>query len=220
VWVHFGIPKTIIFDRDNRFLNTFWLSLWSLLDTKLTKSTAFHPQTDDQIEVVNRMIVHIMHMYNSKHPHTWDKSIPYVQHSYNKDLHCSTSHSPFQVGLGFQPLGPIDVALPLATTQTNSSHVQSKIDKATRFNTSTNRSRRFYRKPMLSTSRSMINIGYRTSFKLETRFGYTCRRSILQGPIRSFARFDMGLTPSPRLWVTMLLRSTLHHSLAYTQCSM
>jgi hypothetical protein len=44
VWVHFGIPYTIISDRDNRFLSAFWLSLWSLLDTKLTKSTAFHPQ--------------------------------------------------------------------------------------------------------------------------------------------------------------------------------
>jgi hypothetical protein len=79
------------------------------------------------------MIVHILRMYNSKHPRTWDESLPYVQHSYNKALHSSTDHSPFQVGLGFQPLGPIDVALPLATTQTNSSPDQSAIDKATRF---------------------------------------------------------------------------------------
>jgi hypothetical protein len=133
VWVHFGIPQTIISDRDNRFLNTFWSSLWSLLDTKLTKSTAFHPQTDDQTEVVNQMIVHILRMYNSKHPCTWDESLPYVQHNYNRALHSSTDHSPFQVGLGFQPLGPIDVALPLATTQAESSHVQSEADKATRF---------------------------------------------------------------------------------------
>jgi hypothetical protein len=53
VWVHFGLPKTIILDRDSRFLNTFWTSLWSLLDTKITKSTAFHPQIDGQIEVIN-----------------------------------------------------------------------------------------------------------------------------------------------------------------------
>jgi hypothetical protein len=131
VWVHFGIPHTIIFDRDNRFLSTFCSSLWSLLDTKITKSNAFHPQTDDQTEVVNRMIVHILHMYNSKHPCTWDESLPYVQHIYNRDLHSSTGHSPFQVGLGFQPLGPIDVALPLSTTQKHSSHDQSMIDKAT-----------------------------------------------------------------------------------------
>jgi hypothetical protein len=72
VWVHFGIPQTIISDRDNRFLNRFWLSLWSLLDTKLTKSTASHPQIDDQTKVVNHMSVHILHMYNSKRLRTWD----------------------------------------------------------------------------------------------------------------------------------------------------
>jgi hypothetical protein len=133
VWVHFGIPQTIISEQDNRFLNTFWSSLWSLLDTKLTKSTAFHRQTDGQTGVVNQMIVHILHMYNYKNTHTWDESLPYVQHSYNKALHSSTRHSPFQVGLGFQPLGPIDVALPLATKQTYSSTDQSAIHKATRF---------------------------------------------------------------------------------------
>jgi hypothetical protein len=101
VWVHFGIPKSIISDQDNKFLSTFWSSLWSMLDTNLTKSTTFHPQTDGQTEVVNRMIVQILRMYNSKNPHTWDESLPYVQHSYKWALHRSTSHIPFQVGLGF-----------------------------------------------------------------------------------------------------------------------
>ena len=104
-----------------------------MLDTKLTKSTAFHPQTDGHIEVVNKMIVHILRMYNSKHPRTWDESLPYVQHSYNQALHSSTSHSPFQVGLGFQPLCPIDVAMPFAATQADLAHVQSEADEANSF---------------------------------------------------------------------------------------
>jgi hypothetical protein len=133
VWVHFGIPQTIISNQDIRFLSTFYSSLWSLVDTKLTKSMAFHPQTDGQTEVVNRMIVHILHMYNSKHPCTWDESLPYVQHSYNRALHSLTGHNPFQVGLGFQPLGPIDVALPLAFTSIDSSHALNEVDKATWF---------------------------------------------------------------------------------------
>ena len=103
-----------------------------MLDTKLTKSIAFHPQTDGQIEVTNRMIVHIFHMYNSKNPRTWDASLPYVQHSYNRALHSSTNHSPFQVGLGFQPLCPIDVAMPFADTQVDSAHVKYEVSKANR----------------------------------------------------------------------------------------
>jgi hypothetical protein len=103
------------------------------LGTKLIKSMAFHPQTNGQTKVVNQMIVHILRMYTSKHPFTWDESLPYVQHSYNRAIHSSTDHIPFQVGLGFQPLGPIDVSLPLLVTSTNSSPTPTKADKATRF---------------------------------------------------------------------------------------
>jgi hypothetical protein len=52
-------------------------------------------------------------------------------HSYNRALHSSTGHSPFQVGLGFQPLGPIDVALPLAVTSTDSSPAPTEAKKLT-----------------------------------------------------------------------------------------
>jgi hypothetical protein len=58
VWVHFGIPQSIISDQDSRFLSTFWSSLWSMLDTKLTKSTNFHSQNDGHAEVINWMIKH------------------------------------------------------------------------------------------------------------------------------------------------------------------
>jgi hypothetical protein len=100
VWVHCGIPRTNISNRDNRFLSMFWSSLWSMMDTKITKSTAFHPQTNGQTKVVNRMIVYILRMYNSKHPRTWDEILPYVQHSYNRSLHNYIGHNPFQVCLG------------------------------------------------------------------------------------------------------------------------
>ena len=52
-------------------------------------------------------------MYHSKHPHTQDESLPYVQHSYNRETHSSTSHSPFKVFLRYQPLAPINVSIPI-----------------------------------------------------------------------------------------------------------
>ena len=44
----YGLPKTIVSDRDVRFMSYFWKTLWHLVGTKLKFFMAFHPQTDGQ----------------------------------------------------------------------------------------------------------------------------------------------------------------------------
>ena len=44
----YGLPKTIVSDRDVRFMSYFWKTLWHLVGTKLKFFIAFHPQTDGQ----------------------------------------------------------------------------------------------------------------------------------------------------------------------------
>jgi hypothetical protein len=86
--------------------------------------------------------------------------------------------------------------------------------------TSTNRFMIFYRNPMPSTSNAMINIACHTSFRWETKFGFTCRMNALEAPIGSYVHFSIDLTSFPRLWDTILLSSIFPRSLACTQCSM
>ena len=55
-----GIPISIISDRDPRFTSRFWGKLQEALGTRLNFSTAFHPQTDGQSEIVIQILENML----------------------------------------------------------------------------------------------------------------------------------------------------------------
>ena len=110
-----GMPRTIVSDRDAKFLSYFWKTLWCKLGTKLLFSTTCHPQTDGQTEVVNRALSTLLRAIIKKNIKTWEDCLPHVEFSYNRTIHSATKFSPFEIVYGFNPLTPLDLSpLPMS----------------------------------------------------------------------------------------------------------
>ena len=73
-----GMPRTIMSDRDSKFLSYFWKTLWGKLGTRLLFSTTFHPQTDGQTETVNRTLSTLLRAIIKKNIRTWEDCLPHV----------------------------------------------------------------------------------------------------------------------------------------------
>ncbi|KAK1648967.1 hypothetical protein QYE76_066772 [Lolium multiflorum] len=67
------VPKTIVSDRDVKFMSYFWKTLWRKLGTKLLFSTTCHPQTDGQTEVVNRTLSQLLRSMIKKNLKEWEE---------------------------------------------------------------------------------------------------------------------------------------------------
>jgi hypothetical protein len=86
--------------------------LWGKIGTKLLFSTTCHPQTDGQTEVVNRTLSTLLRSVLKKNSKLWEECLPHVEFAYNRVVHSTTNHSPFEIVYGFNPLTPLDL-LPL-----------------------------------------------------------------------------------------------------------
>ena len=106
-----GLPRSIVSDRDPKFISHFLKTLWEKHDTKLQFSTSCHPQTDGQTEVVNRSFSTMLRAIMRGRHKSWDEYLPHIEFAYNRVVHKTTNISPFEVVYGFNPLTPLDLLL-------------------------------------------------------------------------------------------------------------
>lgn len=100
-----GLPKSIVSDRDSKFVRHFWRTLWNKLGTKLSFSSAYYPQTDGQTEVVNMSLGNLLRSLTTEHPKQWDQVLAQAEYAYNDSPNRSIGQSPFHIVYGMHPRG-------------------------------------------------------------------------------------------------------------------
>ena len=108
----FGLPDSIITDRDPRWTSDFWKGVARFLKTKMALSSAHHPQHDGQTEILNRQLTTMLRAYVSDDLSDWSVWLHILEFAYNNSIHGSTGASPNFLMYGFQPKSPLDFLLP------------------------------------------------------------------------------------------------------------
>ncbi|GMF26872.1 unnamed protein product [Phytophthora fragariaefolia] len=97
------LPEAVVSERDPRFTAKFWTSIFAVLGTRLSMSTADHPQTNGQTEHVNRVVEDVLRSICAETPKRWSAMLPLVAFALNNAVHASTGYTPFYVCLEEEP---------------------------------------------------------------------------------------------------------------------
>jgi hypothetical protein len=104
----FGLPESIITDRDPRWTSDFWKGVAKCLKTKMSLSSSHHPQHDGQTEIVNKQLATMLRSYVDDDLSDWSAWLHILEFAYNSAVHSSTGTTPFFLLYGFHPRTPLD----------------------------------------------------------------------------------------------------------------
>ena len=103
IWRVYGTPETATSDRGPQFISAFMDELCKLTGVKQKLSTAYHPQTDGNTEVLNQYIDQRLRPFVNHFQDNWSTLLPAMDFAQATLTHESTGMSPFQLEFGYSP---------------------------------------------------------------------------------------------------------------------
>ena len=96
----YGIPLSVVSDRDMRFTTRFWKSLQEALGTKLKLSSAYHPKTDRQTKRTIQSLEDLLRACVLEQRSAWDIHFSLIEFTYNNSFHSSIGMTLFEALYG------------------------------------------------------------------------------------------------------------------------
>ena len=111
-----GCPVQLLSDRGSQFLSGMFHRLSERLGIQKIFTSAYHPQTNGQVERLNRYIAASLTTYINIHQTDWDDYLDAIAFAYRTSFIDSIGNTPFYLAHGRNPCLPTDV---LASSQSD-----------------------------------------------------------------------------------------------------
>ena len=110
--VYHGVPKVVHSDQGTEFESALFKRTIELLGAKKIRTSPYRPQSDGQVERLNRTLINMLSAFTSDVVNDWDIHLPYLLMAYRTSVHSSTGCTPHIMVYGNEANLPIDLVFP------------------------------------------------------------------------------------------------------------
>ncbi|CAL2276958.1 unnamed protein product [Prunus armeniaca] len=114
----FGIPNVIVTDNGRQFDNAKFKQFCCNLKIKLCIASPAHPQSNSQVEAVNKIIKKTLKTKLDKDKGCWPELLPEVLWAYRTTFRTSTGEILFSLSFGTEAVAPVEIGQPTYRTST------------------------------------------------------------------------------------------------------
>ena len=100
VWKLHGLPESVVLDRGPQFAAELTKELNKMLGIEMRLSTAFHPQTDGQMEQINQELEQYLRFFVNHRQKDWPEWLALAEFVVNNKAHTATKVLPFIANYG------------------------------------------------------------------------------------------------------------------------
>lgn len=95
-WVYeYGLKKTLLSDNGKQFTSKLFQSLCPLLEITNVFTSPYHPQTNGELELYNRILTAMLRCYFNDRQQVWDAYASTLNYAYSSQVHRSINTRPF-----------------------------------------------------------------------------------------------------------------------------